>query len=419
VGAASRAERDRMTPYVFLAVLVALLVGLGVGKAWERYKLRDGRWIDRRRLRETPHYMLGLNFLVDGQVDHAIDELTQATSSAGDALEIQMILGNLLRMKGQVGRSINIHQSLLQRPDLTPVEHAYVLLCLGLDFRHGGFVDRAVGAFQDVLRLDPSNHYALVNLQKLHEEQHQWSDAVRVRERILALPLSDGMADRRILAFLHNEMGQSMAATDPAAAAAAFTRALDTDPLTAPASLNLGDVCERQGDLPAAVSHWEALTKTQPERAHLAFDRLERAYARLATPARFVELCERLIAAQPRDWRARLALSRHLSATAQHRRAFTLLLEALGHNPHGIAIHQAMWSTLSALSFEEQLVRAYMELTREAVFYLDPHVCTRCRYRSTELLWQCPQCHEWNTFVEERLTPARPVPELHPSPEAS
>ena len=76
MGAAWPAKRDRMTSYVFLAVLVALLVGLGVGKAWERYKLRDGRWIDRRRLRETPHYMLGLNFLVDGQVDHALDELT-------------------------------------------------------------------------------------------------------------------------------------------------------------------------------------------------------------------------------------------------------------------------------------------------------------------------------------------------------
>ena len=61
-----------------LAALVALLVGLIVGKAWERYKLRDGRWIDRRRLRETPHYMLGLNFLVDKDVDQAIDELTQA-----------------------------------------------------------------------------------------------------------------------------------------------------------------------------------------------------------------------------------------------------------------------------------------------------------------------------------------------------
>src|SRR4029079_3383118 len=105
-----------MTAYApLLAVLVALLVGLAVGKAWERYKLRDGRWIDRRRLRETPHYMLGLNFLVDNQIDQAIDELTQATSTDTDALEIQMILGNLYRQKGQGGGAIHAHKALRQR----------------------------------------------------------------------------------------------------------------------------------------------------------------------------------------------------------------------------------------------------------------------------------------------------------------
>jgi len=396
-----------MTSYVFLAVLVALLAGLGVGKAWERYKLRDGRWVDRRRLRETPHYMLGLNFLVDNQVDLAIDELTKAASSSGDALEIQMILGNLLRLKGQVGRAINIHQALLQRGDLTTLEHAYVLLSLGLDFRHGGFVDRALEAFQGVVRLDPRNRYALINLQKLHEEQHQWAEAAQVREQIVALGASDSTADRQILAFLRNEVGRSELAGDLAAATTAFRSALDIDAQTAPAYLNLGDVLERQGDLAGAVRVWEQLTRTVPERAHLAFDRLERAYTAGRTPERFVELCERLIAAQPQDWRARLALSRHLSAASDHRRAFELLLDALGHHPHGIAIHQEVWRTLSALAFDTALVRAYTDLTHEAVFYLDPHICVSCRYRSTELLWQCPQCHEWNTFIEERLTPAR------------
>src|SRR5215204_2679122 len=191
----------------FLSVLVALLVGLAVGKAWERYKLRDGRWIDRRRLRETPHYMLGLNFLVDNQVDQAIDELTQATSTDTDALEIQMILGNLYREKGQVGRAINVHQALLQRPDLTQLEHAYVLLCLGLDFRHGGFVDRALEAFQEVLQLDPRNRYALVNLQKLYEDQHQWAEAARVREQIAGIDAHRRAEDHQILGFLRNEIG--------------------------------------------------------------------------------------------------------------------------------------------------------------------------------------------------------------------
>ena len=29
-----------------LSALVALLLGLAAGKAWERYKLHEGRWID-------------------------------------------------------------------------------------------------------------------------------------------------------------------------------------------------------------------------------------------------------------------------------------------------------------------------------------------------------------------------------------
>jgi lipopolysaccharide biosynthesis regulator YciM len=391
-----------------LGVLLALLIGLAVGKAWERYKLRDGRWIDRRRLRETPHYMLGLNFLVDNQVDQAIDELTQATSTDTDALEIQMILGNLYRQKGQVGRAINVHQALLKRPDLTRLEHAYVLMCLGLDFRHGGFVDRALEAFQEVVLLDPRNRYALVNLQKLHEDQQQWTEAARVREQIAKIDAGRRPEDSQILGFLRAQIGNANARQgDPTAAAQHFRDAIDIDPGTVPAYLELGDLHARAGNTTAAVEVWEGLVRTVPERAHLVFDRLEQAYRAADAPRRFVDLCERLIAANAQDWRTRLALSRHYATGGQPRRAFDLLIEALPHNPHGLTVHQEIWKTLTALGLDPSLVRRYVELTREAVFYLDPHVCTRCRYRSTELLWQCPQCHEWNTFVEERITPAK------------
>ena len=73
-----------------LAALIALLVGLTIGKAWERYKLRDGKWIDRRRARQSPHYILGLNFLVANQIDLAIEELSKAASLDADALEGQV-----------------------------------------------------------------------------------------------------------------------------------------------------------------------------------------------------------------------------------------------------------------------------------------------------------------------------------------
>ena len=391
-----------------LGVLVALLAGLIVGKAWERYKLRDGRWIDRRRLRETPHYMLGLNFLVDNQVDQAIDELTQATSTDTDALEIQMILGNLYRQKGQVARAISVHQALLQRPDLTKLEHAYVLLCLGLDFRHAGFVDRALEAFQEVLVLDSQNRYALVNMQKLHEEQHQWGPALQARERIARIDGSRRPENPAILGFLRNEIGEEQQrAGNGTAAARTFSEAIDTAPRTAPAYLNLGDVRAQQGNMAGAVEAWEQLARENPDRAYLVFDRLERAYGTLGTPARFAELCERLIAANPQDWRGRLALSRHHAAAGEHLRALELLFEALPHNPHGLVIHQAIWQALGSLKLDPDLARRYVRLAKQTVFYLDPHVCTHCRYRSTELLWQCPQCHEWDTFVEERIAPAK------------
>jgi lipopolysaccharide biosynthesis regulator YciM len=355
--------------------------------------------------------MLGLNFLVDNQIDQAIDELTQATSTDTDALEIQMILGNLYRQKGQVSRAIHVHQSLLQRPDLTTLEHAYVLLCLGLDFRHAGFIDRALEAFQEVVRLDPRNRYAFVNLQKLYEEQHQWNEALQVREQIARIDAGREGENQQILGFLRNEIGKAHARTgDGAAAARAYAEAVDIDARTAPAHLNLGDLREREGKLLAAIEAWERLVDTVPDRAFLVFERLERAYAAAGTPRRFADLCRRVIARNPQDWRARLALSRHLATSGQHRAAFDLLLEALPHNPHGLTIHQEVWTVLSALGLDPGLVRRYMDLTRDAVFYLDPHVCRRCRYRSTELLWQCPQCHEWNTFVEERISPAKDAP---------
>src|SRR5207253_3945781 len=177
---------------------------------WERYKLRDGKWIDRRRARQSPHYILGLNFVVANQIDLAIEELSKAAGLDADALEVHMILGNLYREKGQVGKAITVHQTLLQRPTLNKLEHAYVLLCLGLDYKHGGFVDRALEAFTEVLRLDPQNQYALSNLEKIYEEQHQWHDAYATREKLARLSSGSDEPPRHheILAFLENDLGQ-------------------------------------------------------------------------------------------------------------------------------------------------------------------------------------------------------------------
>ena len=392
-----------------LTALGALLVGLTIGKAWERYKLRDGTWIDRRRVRESPHYILGLNFLVAHQIDLAIDELTKAAALDANALEVHMILGNLYREKGQVGKAITIHQTLLQRQKLSRMEHAYVLLCLGLDYKRGGFVDRALDAFSEVLRLDAKNQYALENIQRLHEEQHQWTEAYDTRQRLTTLAAIDSRPQSQaILAFLENEIGlEAVRRKDISEAVRRFQSAIELDPRAVPAYLNLGDVRLQQGKESEAADIWNTMVEVAPDRAYLAFGRLEAQAERAHAPERFTDLCRRLFEENPQDWRARVALSRHLNAAGQPADALELLFAALVQNPHSLGIHQAIWRTLGQLRHPQSLVDRYSDLTEHAVFYLDPHVCMRCRYRSTELLWQCPHCHNWNTFVEERIAPAQ------------
>jgi lipopolysaccharide biosynthesis regulator YciM len=398
----------------FLSALLALLAGVAIGKAWERYKLRDGRWIDRRKARDSHHYVLGLNFLVANQIDLAIEELSQAARVDADALEIHLILGNVYRERGQVTRAIQVHQALLQRQKLTRLEHAYVMLCLGLDFKRGGFVDRAVEAFKEVRRLDPTNSYALLHLEKVYEEQHQWDDAARIRQDLVMLDGPEPPArSQSILAFLENERGMAaLKARDLATAQARFRTALELDPSVSPAAVNLGDALERQGAVDEAVRTWEALVDSTPERAHLVLDRLRRMYASQGDPERFFNLCRRLVATSPQNWRARLALGRALADRREFAAALDQLLEALSHNPHGLTVHEAIWETLLALDLNRAQVERYVRHAKDAVFFLDPHVCLRCHYRSTELLWQCPHCHEWNSFVEERIAPVKETAEL-------
>ncbi|MBL8140916.1 MAG: tetratricopeptide repeat protein, partial [Acidobacteria bacterium] len=220
-------------------------------------------------------------------------------------------------------------------------------------------------------------------------------------------PDADARRHRTILAFLETELGLDAMRRDAIDDANRhFQSAIESDPAVVPAYVSQGDLHLVAGNVSAAVSTWERAIDVAPDKAHIVFDRLARAYTSLGAPQRFEALCRRLIAGTPADWRARLALARHLTASGAADDALTLLLEAVAVHPHAMMVHEAIWDALTALGHPTDAMNRYTAISREAVFYHDPHVCMRCRYRSTELLWQCPHCHDWNTFIEERLTPA-------------
>jgi lipopolysaccharide biosynthesis regulator YciM len=385
-----------------VAVVLAAVAGMLAGGAWAAGRRKAG---ERQRpgFRSSPHYTEGLHCLATGQLETAIHELGKVLRDHPDAVEVQQVLSHLYREVGKVERAIEIHRGLLARKDLTRAERAYALASLGTDYRKAGFLDRASQAYQDALDVDPRNLHALAGQQKLHEDQRQWREAYEIQTRLARMRKSD---DGLVLGFLQAEMGQeALRAGRKDAAEEAFRTALSLDRRVFPAHLALAGMWLPRDPRRAAQILEDAIAGS-PERGYLAFADLQEAYAAGGEPSRFAALCERLVGQDPRDWRARLALARHLRGEGRAQEALGLLLRALEANPHVLVVHLEIWRTLRALGVLGPDEQRYVATVEESALYVDPHICTVCRYRADDMLWRCPHCHEWNTFVEERVGPA-------------
>ncbi len=381
-----------------LIALAAFAVGVALGRVWAHLTGR-ARGESKKRVGEAIHYILGLDYLAAQQTDRAVAELTRAARADTEAIEIYLILGNLLREKGQLERAIQIHQSILHRPGLEPRERAHALLCLGVDFKRAGFRNRALATLQEVARLDPENPYALMHLMKIHEEEQNWEEALSLQQRVAA---AGGEANPILTAFLFDQIGLTAAQKeDEKLAARNFEAAIRCDRKLAPPYLHLGDLLERQGHLSEAVAQWETLVREIPEHAYLAFDRLDKAYGKTAHPDKLEKTYRQVMEKDQKDWRVHLALARRKIGDQKTKEALELLLAAAKNNPHAIVMHLELWNLFLASGAREELIKSYLDGIRSSVFFLDPHVCVKCHYRADGILWRCPHCQEWATFVEE------------------
>jgi lipopolysaccharide biosynthesis regulator YciM len=391
-----------MTDTAILAVLVSAAAGVLAGRAWAAGR-RRARERGRPGFPSSPHYTEGLRCLATGQLETAIHELGKVLRDHPDAVEVQQVLSELFREVGKVEHAIELQRKLLARTDLTRAERAHALASLGTDYRKAGFLDRAAQAYAEALAVDPRNLHALSGQQKLHEEQRQWREAYESQTRIARLRKShDGL----VPGFLQAEIGrEALRAGRRDAAEEAFQTALSLDRRVFPAHLALAEMWLER-DPRRAASILEDAVAAVPERAYLAFGPLREAYATSGEPGRFVALCERLVEQDPRDWRARLALARQLREDGKAGEALGLLLRALESNPQVLVVHLEAWRTLRALGTLGQDELRYIAAVEASVLYVDPHICTACRYRADDMLWRCPHCHEWNSFVEDRVGPA-------------
>ena len=103
-------------PWLLLGALAFFAAGWMAARFDVRQLLRESKVLPQS-------YFRGLNFLLNEQQDKAIEAFIEATTANPEAVELQFALGSLLRRRGEVDRSIRVHQALSERSDVSPLPH--------------------------------------------------------------------------------------------------------------------------------------------------------------------------------------------------------------------------------------------------------------------------------------------------------
>jgi len=373
-------------------IIAAFIVGLIVGRL-ARYKKEIKIKLLSREGDKA--FFKGIQYILSNDHDQAIEEFSKSVQVNSDTVETYVALGNLYRSKGDIDRAIRIRQNIILRPNIDEQIKIRALFDLGLDYRKGGFLNRAVGVFQELLKKQPSNLEALEEIEKIYEELKDWENAFDIRQKIAKQTKGD---HRHILAHHQTELGKAyQQKEDLSKAKSSFNKAMSIDHGCVDAYLHLGDLHFSKREYKKAIATWKKVVQVAPRFTFLAYRRLEGAYSRMKNlkPVEdFLKECAQLNS----DAFTHMALARYLYNEEDYEGAIRELESALDLDPSFWEARKFMGELLLDQEMKEEALEAYEELIPHLNVPYLKFQCANCGFRPPDLQWQCPQCRKWDTI---------------------
>ena len=215
---------DPVGQNVIIGIVCVFLLGLIIGYQVRRRKAKRVKIFSREG---DDSFFKGIQYMLSNDHDLAIEELTKSVKLNSDTIETYVALGNLYRSKGDIDRAIRIRQTIILRPNIDEENKIRALIDLGLDYRKGGFLNRALEIFLEVLKKRPSNLEALEEAERLYEKMNDWENAFSYRQKLSKL--IDGNHSH-ILAHQQTEAGKAwIIKGNQGRAKSAFQKAISLD----------------------------------------------------------------------------------------------------------------------------------------------------------------------------------------------
>ena len=120
----------------------------------------------------------------------AIAELSRVVKDNPEAIEIYLALGNLYRAQGDIERAIKIRNNLILRPDLSPQHKGRIMYELGMDYKRGGFLDRAQETFENTRQIIGNDPAIIEEMASLAASDQEFEKAAKYY-KLLDKPLAE------------------------------------------------------------------------------------------------------------------------------------------------------------------------------------------------------------------------------------
>ncbi len=380
---------------IFLMLTTAIAIGWLLGRFQRLPNTSSSK-------KYTPY---GTAFLVSDVPDHALDSFLAALDVNSDTLETHLALGAIYRRKGEIDRAIRIHEHLLTRKELTPVQLELAEFELATDYQKAGLMDRAEKYLQNLVEVSATcRRPSLMSLLEMYQHSKEWRKAVNVAN-LLTEDSNDRQLKRemnRLRSHFYCEIARAgIKEHDFLGARRALDRAdqySSENSRTELLRVELELVLNRESK---AISSLHGLIDRALEFPDAMISLLERMAENFSDRAAYRELLETIYAKFPVPDVARLLFS-ELNSTQGEAAALQFLLTELSEHPTSIGLKEALGSgayteekhpiipVLTALiSREEEVGRLYR--------------CGSCGFNGHAWHWQCPTCHRWDsmTYVSE------------------
>ncbi|MGC3965198.1 MAG: lipopolysaccharide assembly protein LapB [Rhodocyclaceae bacterium] len=343
--------------------------------------------------------LTGLNFLLNEQPDKAIDSFLEAVQIDPQTIELHFALGSLFRRRGEVDRAIRIHQSLIDREDLTEEQRLQALDELGQDFLKAGLLDRAENIYRQ-LRDTPRQQVALKALLEIYQQEKNWTEAIETAKR---LPDRDSHLWEQEVANFHCELAAVEFSRGQYDKAWQHTQdAFSVNRKCVRAAILQGDIFAAQGRDEDALEVWQGIERLDPSYLALVAERMMDAFRRTHNEARGIQLLRSYLSQYPSLDLLEAVFQWEIEKQGAEA-AYALVRDELRRNPTILGLDKLLEAAILTAPPEKrhdvEMVRGMIHgHTRRVARYR----CNECGFKARQFYWRCPACGGWETYPPRR-----------------